>query len=274
MTSLSVGHITYANCAPFFHYLRQAGFEGRIVAGVPSRLNQLLSEGQIDVSPSSSFEYARNWRDYLLLPDLSISSFGPVKSVLLFSPQPLEQLEGQSIALTGESATSVNLLKVLLKEYVGLGRVEYALADRPVEDLIAEGRPGLLIGDRALKTALVERRPGVIHDLGEYWARYTGLPFVFALWILRRDSALRLPDEIRRLMAQLADSSSRAFSSLETLAEQTPEREWMSEADLVDYWRCMSFGLDAAHLQGLELFCRLCHKQGLLPEMPEFAFFR
>lgn len=84
--SLTVGHITYANCVPFFRHLQDSGFCGRIVQGVPAQLNALLAAGQIDLSPSSSFEYARNWRDYLLLPDLSISASGPVKSVLLFSP--------------------------------------------------------------------------------------------------------------------------------------------------------------------------------------------
>lgn len=93
--NLSVGHITYANCAPFFHYLDSSGFSGRIVPGVPSHLNRLLAEGEIDISPSSSFEYARGWRQYLLLPGQSISSRGPVQSVLLFSSRPLEELAGE-----------------------------------------------------------------------------------------------------------------------------------------------------------------------------------
>lgn len=271
--SLSIGHITYANCAPFFSHLREVGFEGEIVPGVPSRLNQMLAEGFLDLSPSSSFEYARNWRDYLLLPGHSISTFGPVKSVLLFSEAPLDQLEGASIALTGESATSVNLLKVLLQEFVGLRNIGYALPQKPVEEQIAEGRPGLLIGDRALKTAMAKGAGGGIYDLGELWCRYTGLPFVFALWILRLDSARRQSQEIRTLQLQLNNSRQRAFSSLENLAKRTPERAWMPEDQLVDYWRCMSYDLDAIHLEGLRLFCRLCLKHGLLEEMPEFAFF-
>ena len=270
--SLSVGHITYANCVPFFHYLSQAGFEETIVPGVPSRLNRLLAQGEVDVSPSSSFEYGRNWRDYLLLPDLSISSRGAVQSVLLFAPGPLEELEGVEIALTGESATSVNLLKILLKEFIGFREVRAAVPQTSVEDLVASGAPALLIGDRALKAALNPPK-GHIHDLGELWFRFTGLPFVFALWIVRRTSAAVKSAELRRLIAQLHESLRRAFGSLEHLAAQTPERLWLGETRLVDYWRCMSYDLGPEHLEGLKLYFSLLIKHDLLAEEPEIRFF-
>ena len=86
---LSIGHITYANCIPWFHFLRQCGFEGEIIDGVPAELNRMLAAGEIDVCPSSSIEYALHPNDYLLLPRQSKSSIGPVESVLLFSPIPL-----------------------------------------------------------------------------------------------------------------------------------------------------------------------------------------
>ena len=101
---LTLGHIPYLNCVPFFHFLKQEGFQGELVSGVPAELNRMLQTGQLDVSPSSSFEYARNYQDYLLLPGHSISSFGKVQSVLLFSPVELAELDGQQIAITGESA--------------------------------------------------------------------------------------------------------------------------------------------------------------------------
>lgn len=270
--SLVVGHIAYTNCVPFFHHLRAAGFCGEIVSGVPAQLNQLLAAGKIDVSPSSSFEYARNWRDYLLLPGLSISTRGPVRSVLLFSPHPLTALEGAQIALTGESASSVHLLKILLQEFVGLEQVDYAVPDGQVEEVIAQGGSALLIGDRALKTAR-SYNGGVIYDLGELWYRFTGLPFVFALWILRRESAAEKTLQVQDLLSQLEISQQRAFKDLAGLARSVPERSWMTEAGLVDYWLTMSYGLDQEQLRGLELFFRLCRKQNLLPDLPELNFF-
>jgi len=269
--TLTVGHITYANCVPFFHYLADAGFCGRIVEGVPSALNRRLAAGELDVSPSSAFEYACHWRDYLLLPGHSISSVGPVRSVLLFSPAPIEELDGVEIALTGESATSVNLLHVLLREYYGFTRIICRVPDAPVEEVVAAGRPALLIGDRALRTALAAE--GHVYDLGELWHRCTGLPFVFALWILRREAAQSKTQEVAALLQQLTAARSRAFASLEILAAETPEREWLGETALVAYWRCMSYDLEASHLSGLNLFFALCVKHGLLPEMPELHFF-
>jgi chorismate dehydratase len=270
--SLAVGHITYANCAPFFHHLTASGFCGRIVPGVPAHLNRLLAAGEIDVSPSSSFEYGRNWRDYLLLPDLSISSRGAVQSVLLFAPGSLQSLDDEEIALTGESATSVNLLEVLLREFAGVRQVRSSVPETPVEELIARGRPALLIGDRALRTALTSP-PMRIYDLGELWHRYTSLPFVFALWILRRKVAEERPREVRTLIAQLAESRSRAFASLEDLAAEAPERTWMGEERLVSYWRCMSYDLPPDHLEGLDLFYKLLVKYGKLTEEPQIRFF-
>ena len=270
--NLVVGHIAYTNCAPFFHHLRAAGFSGDIVSGVPAQLNQLLAAGNIDVSPSSSFEYARNWREYLLLPGLSISTRGPVGSVLLFSPKPLTGLEGAQIALTGESASSVHLLKILLHEFVGLQQVDYAVPEGQVEEIVAQGGNALLIGDRALKMAK-SYAGGIIYDLGDLWYRYTGLPFVFALWILRREAAREKTSQVHDLVAQLQISQQRAFNDLLGLARSVPERSWMTEAGLMTYWKTMSYGLDQEHIRGLELFFRLCRKQNLLPDVPELIFF-
>lgn len=269
--TLTVGHITYANCVPFFHFLAEAGFRGRIVEGVPAELNRLLSTGAIDVSPSSSFEYACHWPDYLLLPGHSISSCGPVRSVLFFSASPIETLEGCEIALTGESATSVNLLRILLAEFYGYSAVTFRVPTRPVEDLLATGSPALLIGDRALRASF--GASGHVYDLGELWYRFTGLPFVFALWILRREAAQSKREEVAALLRQLGQSRSRAFSALDAVAATTPERLWMEPADLVDYWRCMSYELDERHLTGLRLYFALAVKHGLLPAQPEIRFF-
>ena len=269
--SLVVGHIKYINCAPFFHYLPECGFNCTIVDGVPSHLNRLLAAGGVDVSPSSSFEYARNWREYLLLPELSISACGPVRSVLLFSGRPIETLGGSAIALTGDSATSVNLLKIILREFYDLRDCRCAVPEGPVEAVIAEGGSALLIGDRALRAAQQKAAP-YIYDLAEIWLQQTGLPFVFALWILRRQAAREKAEDVRTLHEQLKCSRERAFASLETLAKATPEREWMGEGGLIDYWNCMSYELGEAHLEGLRFYFHLCARHHLLDEEPELHF--
>jgi chorismate dehydratase len=269
---LTVGHIVYANCVPFFYYLPASGFRGRIRAGVPARLNSQLAGGQIDVSPSSSFEYGRNWRSYVLLPDLSISSRGAVQSVLLFSHRPIEALHRQPIALTGESATSVNLLRILLREFYRCDDYREQRPGRPVEEMIVAGGAGLLIGDRAIRAAMARIAP-YIYDLGELWWRHTGLPFVFALWIVQRRAAEQKAQALALFQRQLRHSLRRALADLDGLARQSAERSWMGAERLAAYWRAMSYDFAETHRRGVERYFQLAVKHRLLPEQPALRFF-
>jgi chorismate dehydratase len=271
--TMTIGRISYVNTIPFFHYLAQTGFAESVVDGVPAELNNMLAAGAIDLSPSSSFEYARNWRNYMVLPDLSISSRGSVRSVLLFSRLPLEAVGTQEIALTAESATSVNLLKILLKEFCGAKELDCGAPEVPVENVIAAGSSALLIGDRALRTAGRVSRDMFVYDLGDLWYRFTGLPFVFALWIVRRQAFIDQPQAVRKFRSQLEQSLSLAFADLNGMAaEITPEAPLTAD-ELVCYWRdSMSYDLTAEHLAGLRLFFALCCKHGLLAEEPEICF--
>lgn len=270
--TLRVGHIAYANCVPFFHYLAECGFAGETVPGVPSRLNALLAEGRIDLSPSSSFEYGRNAADYLLLPDFSISCRGAVQSVLLFSDRPLEQLEKIPIAVTGESATSINLLRILLKEFLGFTAPAEIRPAGSVEEHIAAGGAGLLIGDRALRASLAGLASHV-YDLGELWWRFTGLPFVFALWIVHCSAAQMKITELQLFQEQLRCSLNRALSDPEETAARVPEYGWFGKQRLAAYWRAMDYDFSAANRRGLELFFRLAVKHRLLSQVPELQLF-
>ncbi|MGE4545105.1 MAG: menaquinone biosynthetic enzyme MqnA/MqnD family protein [Pedobacter sp.] len=271
--SLKVGHIAYANCVPFFHYLDQVGFRGQIQAGVPSHLNAMLALGKIDLSPSSTFEYGRNWSNYGLLPELSISSRGPVQSVLLFASKPLENLAAVPVALTGESATSINLLRILCLEFYGFPLSEMPCDNRSVEEIIAMGGSGLLIGDRALKAAIHTTSPHV-YDLGELWWHHTGLPFVFAMWMIHRDAIQHKSSELTAFYLQLKQSLERALSDLDKLASERQEATWMGKERLAAYWRSISYRFTDQHRQGLERFFELAVKHHLLKEKPQLNFFQ
>ena len=150
--TLRIGRIAYLNVAPYFHYLQEEGFAGEIVSGVPSELNAMLSDGSIDACPSSSYEYGLHADDYFLLPDHSISSVGPVHSVLLFTPGPLAALTGTEVAITGESATSINLLKILLKEFYNINNVTFLVP--PGESL---GTPKWSVGTSSYLILITRR---------------------------------------------------------------------------------------------------------------------
>jgi chorismate dehydratase len=271
--TLRIGRIAYLNVAPYFHYLQQEGFTGDVVAGVPSELNSMLANGSIDACPSSSFEYGLNADDYYLLPGHSISSVGPVHSVMLFTPGSLATLSGAEVAITGESATSINLLRVLLKEFCNINDVSYRVPAGEVEDHLKQGQSALLIGDRALAAAK-DCPPGfLMTDLGALWYHFTGLPFVFALWILRREAATKKIDDLIELSGQLQRSRQKAFGHLSEMATQLSDNTVFSAKQLEDYWRGMSYYLDGSHIEGLRLYFTLCHKHGLLEKVPDFHFF-
>ena len=270
---LTLGHIDYLNCVPFFHYLRTCGFHGKIRKGVPAQLNKMLAEGLVDASPSSSFEYGRNFSNYLLLPGHYISAFNPVQSVILFSRDSIADIKDSPIYLTGESATSVHLLKVLLREFYAWGDVEGIVPQQPAEELIDEGKPVLLIGDKALKQRTrLHATNWYCYDLAQLWAMHTGLPFVFALWIVRADLAEEKKAPLQALPKQLRCARTRAQQNIMELARNRPERSWITPEQLVSYWHAMSYDLDELHIEGLKLFFHYCHKFEFLPHIPEICF--
>lgn len=270
--TLSIGHIEYANCTPIFTALSN-GFDCtgyRFVTGVPARLNALLRSGELDLSPSSSIEYALAHEEYCLLPELSISAIGPVKSVFLFSRVPIEELDGSTIGLSAESDTSVNLLKVLLARKYGF-RNFFERTSQPLNQALACYPGLLLIGDAALKGAAAS---GTCHvyDLGELWHGFTGLPFVFALWIVRRDAARAKGRELLALGRDLIAAKKLAYASYPEIAASCRERQWLGTSELVDYWRTISYDLTPAHIEGARCFFRHAFEMGLIPAEPEICF--
>src|SRR6266568_995322 len=191
---IRLGRISYMNMAPAF-YRVEAEYEE--IQGVPTELNRALIDGEIDVAPISSIEYARNADTLRLLPRLCVSSEGAVESIQLVSKLPLEQV--RVVAVTSESATSVVLTKVLLPEaeHVPLGE---------------EADATLLIGDAALKSAFEDPTPH--HDLGRLWLERTGLPMVFAVWAAPEDA----PSGLVELEAALVASVRLARAEPERLA--------------------------------------------------------
>jgi len=183
-----LGRIGYLNVLPVYHPL-EAGIiphDFEIVTGPPALLNAMMERGELHLSSGSCIEYARRPGRYLLVPDMAIGSNGPVMSVLLLSRIPIEELNGKSICVSGESHTSVALLSLLMARQGVNARFENALVsarvrgpDPPVAFLA--------IGDEALRLRDHPDYPQRL-DLGEAWRAWTGLPFVFGLWFVSRDA--------------------------------------------------------------------------------------
>jgi chorismate dehydratase len=265
---LSIGEISYLNCTPIFSTLRDRFADPlyRFVRGAPAELNRRLRMGEIDICPSSSIEYARNPGAYLIVPDISIAAIGPVKSVLLLSPLPIEELDGRDIALTGESETSVVLLKVLLARRYGFANSFRSVPVAAQLGLVGK-EPLLLIGDNALRAALTADCP-YIYDLGRLWFEFTGLPFVFALWLARR-AAVEKERALFMVLTERLMLSKRLFlDNPAALPAESFQNNWTNREFIINYWKSISYDLDESHQQGLRLFYRLAVETGLLESEP------
>lgn len=261
---LRIGEIPYLNLLPIFHVLKKerdtGGYE--FIEGVPSAVNRMLREGEVDISPSSSIEYLRD--DYALLDGHSISSRGPIKSILLFSRMPIPSLDGREVAVTSQSETSTALLEIVLKKFYGL-RSSLRVTDAPLDRALETHPAYLSIGDEALIEA--QRKEGGninIYDLGELWFRQTGLPFVFALWIAGRGLPERKRELFDKFKRDLDHAKGRAMDMLPEIAESSPLRTIIAPDRMVEYWRGIDYGLEEEHRKGLELFGDYLRELGLL----------
>jgi chorismate dehydratase len=268
---LKIGQIEYANCTPLFQVLREQfnclAYE--FVLGVPAVLNRLLLAGEIDVCPSSSIEYAYHPNLYSILPQLSIASIGAVGSVLLFSRLPIEDLGGSLIRLSSESATSVNLLKILISQRFNLS-CTYETAPSVADEAVDRSTALLLIGDSALRSTL-EKSSLYVYDLGELWHSWTGYPFVFALWLCRNEVADG--GELKGLSRQLIEAKERVSGQLEQIATGAKESAWMGRDRLLAYWReNITYQLDERALEGLMLYYTKCFECGLIDAIPRLSF--
>jgi chorismate dehydratase len=248
---LKIGKIPYANLFPIFYTLqKQEDFQSyKFIEGVPSELNKMIREGLLDVSPSSSIEYILRPSHYHLIDGHSISSNGAIKSILLFSRIPIEKLGGKRISCSFQSETSVALLDVILKKFYGI-KCELKVAQRP-ENLNSDAF--LLIGDDALKyySRFKVQGSNFVYDLGELWFKHTGLPFVFALWIARKDLDKKI---LARFQEDLDRAKEIALSNLSEIAKHSFLKEFMSEKSIVSYWKLIDYDFKERHRDSLKLF--------------------
>lgn len=268
---LRLGRIRYINVLPIYYALERGNLANGlvVVSGTPAELNARLAAGEVDVSAVSSVEYARNFRQYFLVPDLSISTEGDVGSVLLFSRVPFHRLTGREVRLSEASATSAALTRILLYELYG-ARPSYRSA--PVTTELPDGVYALLaIGDEALKLKASGRYPYFL-DLGRAWHELTGLPFVFGLWAVRRQVARAAPEKVRELMHLLQQSKALGLTHLPDICRLAATRVGMSPAELEDYFRRLNFDLGPRQQEGLLAFYRYLFRLGRLEEMPELLF--
>jgi chorismate dehydratase len=280
--TVRVGHIEFLNCFPLYYGLQQRGVlvgalplkrpgrpEVEFLAGVPTQLNTMLVEGDIDFGPISSIAYARNHRRLLLSRHVSISSLGAVESIQLVARTPFAQV--RKVALTGQSATAVALLKTLLSLRFEQ-KVEYQDLEGSLEEGLEKCDAVLLIGDQAL-TAFHAPPPGVTcYDLGRLWQDWTGLPMVYAVWAAREDFVLTHGSEIRAVETELVECMDYGRERLPQVVESALGQFPFDRDSLTRYFALLRYDFTPHYQQGLRLFYELACQAGELDEVPELRF--
>ena len=268
---IRLGNIDYSNCYPIHGPVlgRNRPDWLEVVDGPPSDLNRRLANGELDVAPGSSIELARHSREYGVLRGLCIGSAGPVESIIFVSRLPLRELAGRTVALPTASATSRCLLRILLEVRLGVEPIWVDFDQRSHDPLISDsGAAGqvdaaLFIGDVALRR---EGEPGeLLFDLGQEWTEWTGLPFVYALWLVRGEVANRSEiHELHRLFLQSRDA---AAVDAPALASQASGRYGFPPFRLQSYWSRIRYDLDEQMLEGLEHFLAFASEIGEAPRI-------
>lgn len=267
---LRVGRIPYINCYPVYGAIDRGivALDATLVDGVPTALNAGIASGKLDVSVVSTVEYARDARLYLLLPDLAISCDGPVRSVKLFSRVPASELTGRTVLVSRSSLTSVALLELLF-ENVWKSRPVFIPGDAEISDLVRldadEHDARLVIGDAALLLDSTGRgsRYDYAYDLGEMWKEWTGLPFVFAVWVARRQIPVKLA---LRVHSALTASRDWGLANLSLLADQASLTTGVDATTCADYLAGLDYGMSYSHLAGLTEFYRRLAERGRVPD--------
>lgn len=261
---LRIGRIDYANVWPVFHYFdpESLRFPAEQVAEMPAVLNRKLREGDIDVAAVSSFAYGASSESYYLLPDLSVSALGRVGSILLFLKSPLEKVVHGKIALTTTSATSVNLLKIIMNKFYG-GDPVYEFAEPSLERMLANADAALLIGDHAIRASWSNRKYRML-DLGEIWHIWTGNWMTFALWAVRKETADSRPEEVMSIYEGLMESKRRASRDMEPIVTKAVRQIGGSPDYWQEYFRNLYHDFGSEQQAGLMLYFRYARELGLM----------
>lgn len=273
-SNLLMGKITYINASPVYYGIDH-GMQPdwlTLVPDVPAALNRQIKAGEIDVSPISAAFYAMNHEQLLLLPDLSISCDGDVLSVICASRFPLDELTGKTVMFSNESASGASFLKMIfeqrgIKPHYTVGNAGSIAGIPEAVDAV------MVIGDAAL-TQPWDQRFSYRYDLGGLWKEMTGLPFVFAVWVVREAYARAHPQKVTDCLKLLRESRSVGDRHLNEIIADGEKKLGLSRQRIADYYNCLDCGLDERKVKGMDLFFKGLHEQGILAEPAKIRFFR
>lgn len=261
---IRIGRIDFTNVWPIFHHfdIDTLGEHIELVSQVPTELNEAMALGQIDMGPISSFAYAEAVDQYLLFPDLSVSAYGKVNSILLFHKESLDEIKFGKIALPTTSATSVNLLKIVMTKFLS-GKPSYHFAPPVLDAMMEEADAALLIGDDAIQ-AQWNNQDYEVTDLGELWTSLTGNWMSFAVWAVRKETVDQYPELVEKVFAAFQQSKQRGLHNPQDMIRKAQQKLGGDDQFWHDYFSQLCYDFGASQRKGLELYYKYALEQGLI----------
>lgn len=254
-----MGHIQFLNCLPLYWGLARTGslLDLELTKDTPERLSEQLLTGRLDIGPIALVEFLRDPDGLVALPDIAVGCDGPVMSCVIVAQRPLVELDGARVALGSTSRTSVRLARLLLAERYGV-TPHYFTCPPDLGVMMQEADAAVLIGDAALRASLHDApRLGLtVHDLGQMWHEWTGMPFVFALFAVRLDYLQREPETAREVHRAFLDSRDLSLAEVQKVAEQAARWEVFDATALERYFTTLDFRLGPRQLTGVAEFAR------------------
>lgn len=261
--TIRLGDIQFLNTWPVTYALRKGIVPSSIktVQAVPADLNRRLLSGELDASAVSSMLYLRHREELVPVPGLCIRSDSGVHSVLVVSRQPLSTLKGRTIGVSNQGATTPVLLKLVAAQR----RLKINLEVTPLRypEILEEYPAALLIGDEALQASQSADNLQW-WDLGEAWTSWTKLPFVYSLWVMRRDLAERRPETLEALQSALEASHRWGKAHQAELIGLMRKLYPLESNFLKTYLEALSYQLDKKAWEGLTRFAREAEAAGEL----------
>ena len=261
MAPLRLSVVQYLNTVPLIwgmlHGEQRDKFNLQLT--VPSGCADAVAHREADVGIVPAIEYQRI-AGAQILPGMSIASKQQVKSVLLLSNVPLAQVN--SVAIDASSRTSAALVRILLQKFYARHVTFFPAAPDPVE-MLRHADAALLIGD----PALTYTGPAKIHDLAGEWRNFTGLPFVFAVWMGHASSGLSAHQR------DFAASLDFGLAHIDDIAAEYAVKLGIAPAAVKVYLtRNIDYSLDEENQQGLKLFYKLAQEVGITATNRELSF--
>ena len=253
-TITRVARVPYLNSAPFYRGL-SLGDRHALTDCVPRELGERAARGELDAGLLPLADLFRLHGRFERLGPFGIAVRGRARSVMLFARRPIRQLDGAVVAVTEETSTTAVLLRLMLEIRYHVVPSAYARGRNPDADAL------LLIGDEALRFQQDNRQYPFEIDVAFEWWLWQHLPFVFAVWAIRKDAA---SEEKKRLELALSGALGRNAGQLEAIAQEHAADFGLPAEELQRYLAAFIYRLSKPEEEAIQQFKRLVDEHRVL----------